>query len=143
MSDYRFDRFVRACFQLQKEKKWLEVQVRIELQNWRLRAKKGESSAECRHRISECLKMFKCVQETQDALIEKEKSRINSYGSDIGEDAVRNLKARLKFFSVLNEQHEALLEMVRRDVQDCRAICRKVGDEDSQIRYRLCNFKSF
>lgn len=116
----------------------MELQVRIELENWRLRARKGEPSAECRHRISECLKLFKSAQETQDSLIEKEKSRLANYGNLVDgnamkKDSLLKLKARLRFFSILNKQHESLLEMVRKDVQDCRLICRKMTD-DPHIR---------
>ncbi|XP_065068115.1 uncharacterized protein LOC135693523 isoform X1 [Rhopilema esculentum] len=136
--DSKFEHFMGKCFILQKEKKSLELQIRVELDNWRSRAKAGAPTAECRHRLSVYLKRFKTAQETQDILIEKEKTRLGNYENECDEDKVNELKNKLKFFSVLNKQHEKLLEMVRQDVQDCRAICRKFTEnDDSQIRYRI------
>ena len=133
--DSKFEHFMDKCFILQKEKKSLELQIRVELDNWRSRAKAGAPTAECRHRLSVYLKRFKTAQETQDILIEKEKTRLGNYENECDEDKVNELKNKLKFFSVLNKQHEKLLEMVRQDVQDCRAICRKFTEnDDSQIR---------
>ena len=135
-SDEKFERFMSTCLQLQKEKRSLEMEVRVELDNWRLRAKKGAPSAECKHRISECLKRFKVAQEMQDILIDREKTRLGQHANQISKDSMLKLKNRLQFFSLLNKQHESLLEMVRKDVQDCRSICRNIPD-DSHIRYDL------
>ena len=123
------------CFTLQKEKQSLESQIRIELDNWRARAKKGEPTTENRHRLSVYLKRFKAAHETQDILIEREKMRLYSYGNEADSRRVFELKDKLRFFSVLNKKHETLLEMVRQDLQDCRSICRKLNDDDSHVRY--------
>eukprot|EP00794_Sanderia_malayensis_P015976 gene15976-17585_t len=120
ISDSRFEKFVKVCLRLQKEKKYLELQIRMELENWRGNAKRGAPSAECRQRISEYLKLFKQAQETQDSFIEKEKLRLLCQGNGMSKEIQRKLKARLRFFSILNRQHEVLLEMAsttRRDIK--------------------------
>ena len=137
--DYHFERFMNKCLKLQKEKRSLEMQIRVELDNWRTRAKKGTPTTECRHRLSVFLKGFKMAQEAQDVLIEKEKQRINSFENEYSKTTVIVLKNKLKFFAVLNKQHEKLLEMVRQDVLDCRSICRQNYENEisdgSRIRF--------
>ena len=135
--DFKLEKFMNHCFILQKEKKSLESQIRIELDNWRARAKKGEPTTESRHRLSLYLKKFKAAHETQDILIEREKVRLCSYGKEADSRRVFELKDKLRFFSVLNKQHETLLEMVRQDLHDCRSICRKSKDDDSHVRYSM------
>lgn len=140
-ADYNFERFMNKCLKLQKEKRLLEMQIRVELDNWRTRAKKGAPTTECRHRLSVFLKGFKVAQETQDLLIEKEKQRVNSFEKEYSKTKVIVLKNKLKFFAILNKQHEKLLEMVRQDVLDCRSICRQNyeddGNDGSRIRLEL------
>lgn len=138
-TDYKFDRFMSRCLALQKEKKSLEMQIRLELDNWKTCAKNGAPTSECRYRLSMLLKGFKAAQQTQDILIEKEKQRISSNENEYSKPKVHMLKNKLKFFALLNKQHEKLLEMVRQDVLDCRSICRQnYGDYDdeSSIRYK-------
>ena len=120
---------MNRCLALQKEKRSLEMQIRAELSNWRSRAKRGAPTSECRHRLSVLLKGFKVAQEMQDLLIEKEKQRLSN--CHFGTVKAHTLEDKLKFFSLLNKQHESILEMVRQDVLDCRSICRQNSDEDN------------
>jgi len=140
-SEYNFERFMNKCIKLQKEKRSLEMQIRVELDNWRTRAKKGAPTTECRHRLSIFLKGFKVAQEAQDILIEKEKLKLKSFENEYSKAKVLVLKSKLKFFAMLNKQHEKLLEMVRQDVLDCRSICRQNYESDdsndARIRYRV------
>ena len=135
--DYKFERFMNKCLKLQKDKRSLEMQIRVELDNWRTLAKKGAPTVECRHRLSVFLKGFKAAQETQDLLIEKEKQRISSCENEYNKTKVHVLKNKLKFFAILNKQHEKLLEMVRQDVLDCRSICRPNSDDDDDDASRI------
>ena len=123
---------MNLCLQLQREKKSTELQIRIELENWRIRAKRGEPTSECKHRISELLTKFRNSQESQDILIEREKVRLNAYKNVITDEMTAKIRTRLKFFSSLNREHESLLDLVRQDVQDCKALCNRFGDQ--QIR---------
>ena len=128
---------MNKCIKLQKEKRSLEMQIRVELDNWRTRAKKGAPTTECRHRLSIFLKGFKVAQEAQDILIEKEKLAIKNFENEYSKAKVLVLKSKLKFFAMLNKQHEKLLEMVRQDVLDCRSICRQNYESDDSNDARI------
>lgn len=69
----------------------------------------------------------------QDLLIEKEKLRLDAFRNCINEDTTNRIKKRLTFFQKLNKQHEALLEHVRQDIQDCRAICKRLNDSNGRL----------
>lgn len=100
----------------------------MEVLNWRQRAQNGDDVDECRERILDMLSRFRGAQEKQDLLIEKEKLRLDAFRNCINEDTTNRIKNRLTFFCRLNRQHEALLELVRQDVQDCKNICRRYQD---------------
>lgn len=106
----------------------------MEVLNWRKRAQNGGKVDECRERILAMLSRFRGAQEQQDTLIEKEKLRLDAFRNCINEDTTNRIKSRLTFFCRLNRQHEALLELVRQDVQDCKNICRRYNDPQSQPR---------
>jgi hypothetical protein len=106
----------------------------MEVLNWRKKAKNGGKVEECRERILAMLGRFRGAQEQQDVLIEREKLRLDAFRNCINEDTTNRIKSRLTFFCRLNRQHEALLELVRQDVQDCKNICRRYQDPQSQPR---------
>jgi len=107
---------------------FLQVQVRTEVHNWQKLTKNGDEGAECREKILGLLSKFREAQRQQDLLIEKEKLRLDAFRNCINEDTTNRIKKRLTFFQKLNKQHEALLEHVRQDIQDCRMICKKFND---------------
>lgn len=106
----------------------LQVKIRAEVHNWQRVAKNGDEGTECRERILDLLSKFREAQRQQDLLIEKEKLRLDAFRNCINEDTTNRIKKRLTFFQKLNKQHEALLEHVRQDIQDCRTICKKFND---------------
>ena len=110
-----------------------QIQIRLEVVAWQQRAKNGDEGVECKERILSLLSNFRDVQQAQDSLIEKEKLRLDAFRNCINEDTTNRIKSRLEFFVQLNKQHEALLELVRQDVQDCKTICKKY--QNSQLRY--------
>ncbi|KAK3733069.1 hypothetical protein QZH41_008404 [Actinostola sp. cb2023] len=130
--DYKFEHFMKLCQNIQDEKKKIQVQIRMEVLNWRKRAQNGNEVDECREQILAMLSRFRSAQEKQDHLIEKEKLRLDAFRNCINEDTTNRIKSRLTFFCRLNRQHEALLELVRQDVQDCKNICRRYQDTHSQ-----------
>ena len=107
---------------------FLQVQVRTEVHNWQKLTKNGDEGTECREKILGLLSKFREAQRQQDLLIEKEKLRLDAFRNCINEDTTNRIKKRLTFFQKLNKQHEALLEHVRQDIQDCRMICKKFND---------------
>lgn len=109
-----------------------QVQVRTEVHNWQKLAKNGDEGTECREKILGLLSKFREAQRQQDLLIEKEKLRLDAFRNCINEDTTNRIKKRLTFFQKLNKQHEALLEHVRQDIQDCRMICKKFSDSSGK-----------
>ena len=109
-----------------------QVQVRTEVHNWQKLAKNGDEGTECREKILGLLSKFREAQRQQDLLIEKEKLRLDAFRNCINEDTTNRIKKRLTFFQKLNKQHEALLEHVRQDIQDCRMICKKFNDSSGK-----------
>ena len=109
-----------------------QVQVRTEVHNWQKLAKNGDEGTECREKILGLLGKFREAQRQQDLLIEKEKLRLDAFRNCINEDTTNRIKKRLTFFQKLNKQHEALLEHVRQDIQDCRMICKKFSDSSGK-----------
>lgn len=97
----------------------------MEVITWRTKAKNGEDGTEYREKILGFLSEFRDAQTQQDVLIEKEKLRLDAFRNCINDDTTNRIKNRLNFFCKLNKQHEALLELVRQDVQDCKMICKK------------------
>lgn len=108
------------------------MQVRAEVHNWQKVTKSGDEGTECRERILGLLSKFREAQKQQDMLIEKEKLRLDAFRNCINEDTTNRIKKRLTFFQKLNRQHEALLEHVRQDIQDCRMICKKFNDSNGK-----------
>ncbi|EDO30238.1 predicted protein [Nematostella vectensis] len=114
------------------------VEIRMEVLEWRKRARQGEVSVDdCRDKILGLLSRFRDVQQQQDKLIEKERFRLDAFRNSINEDTTSRIKSRLNFFCKLNRQHEALLELVRQDVQDCKNICRQYNDTQSNSYSRM------
>ena len=95
-------------------------------------AKNGDEGTECRENILGLLSKFRDAQSQQDILIEKEKLRLDAFRNCINEDTTNRIKKRLTFFQKLNRQHEALLEHVRQDIQECRTICKKFNDSSGR-----------
>lgn len=95
-------------------------------------AKNGDEGTECREKILDLLSKFRDAQSQQDILIEKEKLRLDAFRNCINEDTTNRIKKRLTFFQKLNRQHEALLEHVRQDIQECRTICKKFNDSSGR-----------
>lgn len=95
-------------------------------------AKNGDEGTECREKILGLLSKFRDAQSQQDILIEKEKLRLDAFRNCINEDTTNRIKKRLTFFQKLNRQHEALLEHVRQDIQECRTICKKFNDSSGR-----------
>lgn len=114
---------------------FVQVQIRMEVITWRERAQNGDEVDECREHILDMLSRFRLAQEKQDDLIEREKLRLDTFRNCINEDTTNRIKSRLTFFCRLNRQHEALLELVRQDVQDCKNICRRYQGSQSQPRW--------
>ena len=104
------------------------MQIRTEVHNWKKVAKTGDEGTDCREGILGLLSKFREAQRQQDLLIEKEKLRLDAFRNCINEDTTNRIKKRLTFFQKLNKQHEALLEHVRQDIQDCRTICKTFND---------------
>ncbi|XP_032225892.1 uncharacterized protein LOC5501706 isoform X1 [Nematostella vectensis] len=133
--DYKFEHFMQRCQYIQDEKKQIQVEIRMEVLEWRKRARQGEVSVDdCRDKILGLLSRFRDVQQQQDKLIEKERFRLDAFRNSINEDTTSRIKSRLNFFCKLNRQHEALLELVRQDVQDCKNICRQYNDTQSNSK---------
>ena len=109
------------------------MQIRTEVHNWQRVSKKDQEGTECREKILELLGKFREAQMQQDLLIEKEKLRLDAFRNCINEDTTNRIKKRLTFFQKLNKQHEALLEHVRQDIQDCRAICKRLNDSNGRL----------
>ena len=105
-------------------------------------AKNGDEGTECREKILELLSNFREAQRQQDTLIEKEKLRLDAFRNCINEDTTNRIKKRLTFFQKLNKQHEALLEHVRQDIQDCRAICKRLNDSSGRFVTLCCTCNS-
>jgi len=120
--------FAKPSFPAKVILQFLQVQVRTEVHNWQKLAKNGDEGTECREKILGLLSKFREAQRQQDLLIEKEKLRLDAFRNCINEDTTNRIKKRLTFFQKLNKQHEALLEHVRQDIQDCRMICKKFND---------------
>ncbi|EDO47905.1 predicted protein [Nematostella vectensis] len=117
-----------------------QVEIRMEVLEWRKRARQGEVSVDdCRDKILGLLSRFRDVQQQQDKLIEKERFRLDAFRNSINEDTTSRIKSRLNFFCKLNRQHEALLELVRQDVQDCKNICRQYNDTQSNSYSRTAS----
>lgn len=132
--DYKFEHFTKLCQHYQEQKKIFQVQIRTEVHNWQRVSKKGQEGTECREKILELLSKFREAQMQQDLLIEKEKLRLDAFRNCINEDTTNRMKKRLTFFQKLNKQHEALLEHVRQDIQDCRAICKRLNDSNGRYK---------
>lgn len=132
--DYKFEHFTKLCQHYQEQKKIFQVQIRTEVHNWQRVSKKGQEGTECREKILELLSKFREAQLQQDLLIEKEKLRLDAFRNCINEDTTNRIKKRLTFFQKLNKQHEALLEHVRQDIQDCRAICKRLNDSNGRYK---------
>lgn len=109
------------------------MQIRTEVHNWQRLSKNGQEGTECREKILELLNKFREAQMQQDLLIEKEKLRLDAFRNCINEDTTNRIKKRLTFFQKLNKQHEALLEHVRQDIQDCRAICKRLNNSNGRL----------
>lgn len=124
--------------EIQGQKKNLEAQIRLEVQKWRDKAQNGKPRDECRRNIIGLLSQFKASQLSQDALIAKEKNRMDAFRNVVNEDTTQRLKARLEFFSHLNKEHDNLLCLFREDSQECKAICKKYSEV--QIRYCETSF---
>lgn len=140
--DYKFEHFMKRCMEIQGQKKNLETQIRVELEKWREKARDGKPRDECRRNVVGLLSQFKASQLSQDALITKEKNRLDAFRNVVNEDTSQRLKARLEFFSQLNKEHDNLLYLFREDSQECQAICKKYSEV--QIRKRTgCKFESW
>ena len=100
----------------------------MEVLAWRSKAQNGDDGSVHRDNILALLSKFKGAQQQQDALIEKEKLRLDAFRNCINDDTTNRIKNRLNFFSKLNKQHEVLLELVREDVRSCKEICK--GNRD-------------
>lgn len=125
-------RFAMLTFPAKDTLQISQVQVRTEVHNWQKLAKNGDEGTECREKILGLLSKFREAQRQQDLLIEKEKLRLDAFRNCINEDTTNRIKKRLTFFQKLNKQHEALLEHVRQDIQDCRMICKKFNDSSGK-----------
>ena len=119
--------------EIQGQKMNLEMQIRMEVQKWREKAQSGKPRDECRRNVIGLLSQFKASQLSQDALIAKEKKRLDTFRNVINEDTTERLKARLEFFSQLNKEHDSMLYLFREDSQECKSICKKYSEV--QIRY--------
>ena len=133
--DFKFEHFMKRCLELQGQKKNLESQIRLELENWRTKARNGTPRDECRRNVIGLLSQLKASQLAQDELISKEKHRLDAFRNVVNEDTTERLKMRLDFFSHLNKEHDKLLYLFREDSQECKAICKKYSDV--QIRYEI------
>lgn len=132
--DYKFEHFTKLCQHYQEQKKILQVQIRTEVHNWQKVAKNGDEGIECREKILGFLSQFREAQKQQDVLIEKEKLRLDAFRNCINEDTTNRIKKRLTFFQKLNKQHEALLEHIRQDIQECRMICKRFNDSSGRSK---------
>ena len=140
--DYKFEHFTKRCLELQGQKKNLESQIRMELENWRTKARNGTPRDDCRRNVIGLLSQLKASQLAQDELISKEKHRLDAFRNVVNEDTTERLRMRLDFFSHLNKEHDKLLYLFREDSQECKTICKKYSDV--QIRKRTgCKFESW
>ena len=130
--DYKFEHFVKRCWEMQGQKRNLQAQMRVELKKWRELARSGKPRDECRRNVIGLLSQFKASHLSQDELIMKEKNRLDTFRNVVNDDTTERLRARLEFFSQLNTEHDNLLYLFKQDSEECRAICKKYCD--AQIR---------
>ena len=91
---------MKRCLELQGQKKNLESQIRLELENWRTKARNGTPRDECRRNVIGLLSQLKASQLAQDELISKEKHRLDAFRNVVNEDTTERLKMRLEFFHI-------------------------------------------
>lgn len=132
--DYRFDEFIYLCEECQRRKRVIEEKLRVALEKLRVTSSNmdgEEMTSEDKHYVMRLISQFRNAQEEQNVLIQKEKLRFQMMKSELGSGGggtsdykanLRKMRNRLKYFIVLNQDHERIIDKIREDNRGSRKI---------------------
>lgn len=125
--EYHFNEFITQCEQQQRQKIDIQTRLRMELQKWWLKQRdQDDSLSEQKHRIFSLLHRFRCIQQDQNTLIQKEKVRFYLLKNNMDPKDLKKMRNRLKYFIMLNQEHESIISKLREDCVGCRGTSDKV-----------------
>ena len=109
------------CEKIQQEKTKIQAFLRLELQKWRVKQKQqNDTHIAQKHRIFSLLNRFRSLHEEQNVLIQKEKVRLELLRQNLEDRNVKRVRNRLKYFILLNNEHEQLISKIREDAISCK-----------------------
>ena len=109
------------CENIQQEKIKIQAFLRLELQKWRVKRKQqNDTHSAQKHRIFSLLNRFRSLHEEQNVLIQKEKVRLELLRQNLEDCSVKRIRNRLKYFILLNNEHEQLISKIREDAISCK-----------------------